>query len=233
MKCPNCNENVESTVKFCPECGNPISQSDKNKIRNKVLILGLLAICVCLVFACIIVINNNKKQKFNDYIDKITEARILMLDGTKESIELCDKTSKVWYLCIRGQGISQSPELKEYVLRSYVSKTQDYYHETDYNDFNTGIQNLYADKLTIKTLDDIKKNQEMAKELMKGLQSPPEKLSNCYDIMNDLYESYKIVSDLSLNPSGSYSDYSFKVSQASDDFLLLYDRLDNQLPSKY
>ena len=67
---------------------------------------------------------------------------------------------------------------------------------------------------------------------MKKLQNPPEGLDRCYDTISDLYEAYKILTDLAVNPSGSYNGFNTKKSDAVTDFLSAYEKLDNQIPDR-
>ena len=104
--------------------------------------------------------------------------------------------------------------------------------EYGWNDFNTALANLYADSETQGTVSDIESNQVSVKELIKKLQNPPEGLDKCYDTVSELYEAYKILTDLSISPSGNYSGFSTNKSNAVSDFMSAYEKLDNQIPEK-
>lgn len=101
-----------------------------------------------------------------------------------------------------------------------------------WNDFNTAILNLYLDSSTTTKVSTIKSDQTSIKDLIKKLQNPPEGLDKCYETMTDLYEFYKILTDLAINPSGSFTDFGDKKSDAVSDFLSAYEKLDNQIPEK-
>ena len=142
-----------------------------------------------------------------------------MLSGGSDAESLCNLTLRVW-----GNAISKDSDSE---TDKYTKKDK-----WNFNDFNTALANLYADSSTTKKVSDIESNQSSVKDLIKKLQNPPEGLDKCYDTVSDLYESYKILTDLAINPSGSYRDFGTKKSDAVSDFMSAYEKLDNQIPEK-
>lgn len=47
-----------------------------------------------------------------------------------------------------------------------------------------------------------------------------------------MYEAYKLLTELAVNPSGNYSGYSSNKNDAVSDFMVAYDKLDSQIPDK-
>lgn len=237
IRCSECGAVLTETDEICPNCGCPvemvIKQEDekpqqvevtsiKMATKTKKIIIGIIiAIIVCAGSGVgyKIYSDNKAEQLYNEYIDNLGQVQILMLSGGSDAESLCNLTLKVW-----GNAISEDSD----------SET-DKYTKGEYGffiDFNTALENLYADSSTTSKVSNIKSNQSSVKELIKKIQNPPEGLDKCYDTVSDLYEAYKILTDLSINPSGSYRDFGTKKSDAVSDFMSAYEKLDNQIPEK-
>lgn len=241
IRCSECGAVLTETDEICPNCGCPvemvIKQEDekpqqvevtsiKMATKTKKIIIGIIiAIIVCAGSGVGYKIYSDNKaeqiyrESYNEYIDNLEQVQILMLSGGSDAESLCNLTLKVW-----GNAISEDSD----------SET-DKYTKGEYGffiDFNTALENLYADSSTTSKVSNIKSNQSSVKELIKKIQNPPEGLDKCYDTVSDLYEAYKILTDLSINPSGSYRDFGTKKSDAVSDFMSAYEKLDNQIPEK-
>lgn len=240
IKCSECGTILTETDVVCPNCGCPVENKineDENKtqqvevasikmaIKTKKIIIGvIIAIIVCAVSGVAYKIySDNKaeqdyKKSYNEYISNLEKIRILMLSGGSDAESMCNLTLKVW-----GNAISEEHD-----------NETDKYTRNDYswNDFNTALEKLYADSSTITKVSDIESNQSSVKDLIKKLQTPPEGLDKCYDTVSDLYEAYKVLTDLAVNPSGSYRDFGTNKNEAISDFMAAYEKLDNQIPDK-
>lgn len=240
IKCPDCGREVSRRAEKCPNCGCPVEKKGYEKIKpqqvevasikmavkTKKIIIGIIIFVILCVGGGVgyKIYSDYKAEKiyrdsYNEYIDNLERVRILMLSGGSDAESLCNLTLRVW-----GNAISQKydRETNKYMKDDYGS----------WNDFNTALANLYADSSTISKISNIESNQTSVKDLIKKLQDPPEGLDKCYDTVSDLYEAYKILVDLAINPSGSYRDFGAKKGDTVSDFLSEYERLDNQIPKK-
>ena len=241
IKCDECGAILTETDEICPNCGCPVEKkrnTEESKVqqvevasikmttKTKKIIISILIVIILFVGSGIgyKIYKDNKEQQvykasYNEYIDNLVQVQILMLYGGSDAESLCNLTLRVW-----GNAISKDSD----------SETDKYTKNKNgsWNDFNTALANLYADSSTIKTVSDIESNQTSVKDLIKTLQNPPEGLDKCYDTVSDLYEAYKILTDLAINPSGSYRDFGTKKSDAVSDFMSAYEKLDNQIPEK-
>lgn len=240
IRCSECGALLSETDEICSNCGCPIEQKIdegetklqqvelakiKMAAKTKKIIIGIIIVMILCVGAGIgykIYSDNKEKQiyreAFNEYIVNLEKIQSLMLSGGGDAESLCNLTLRVW-----GNAISKDTdsETDKYTRNGY-----------SWNDFNTALANLYADYSTITKVSNIESNQTSVKELIKKLQNPPEGLDKCYDTVSDLYEAYKKLTDLAINPSGSYRDFGENKSDAVSDFIAAYEKLDNQIPEK-
>ncbi len=240
-KCPECGMVLEETDEICPNCGCPVEKKVKEKetkpqqvevasikmaAKTKKIIIGIIItiiICIGSGIGYRVYSNNKEKQiyreSYNEYIDNLVQIQILMLSGGSDAESLCNLTLKVW-----GNAISEDSD----------SETDKYTQNKFglWNDFNTALANLYADSSTTKKVSNIESNQSSVKDLIKKMQNPPNGLDKCYNTVSDLYEAYKILTDLAINPSGSFRDFGEKKNEAVSDFMSAYEKLDNQMPEK-
>ncbi len=100
------------------------------------------------------------------------------------------------------------------------------------DDFNTALMNLFADSSTQSKITRIENNQTSVKEIIKELQNPPADLEKQYDMATSLYDAYKGLTDLAVNPTGSLQTFSEKKQSLIDDFLKYYGQLNDSLPEK-
>lgn len=241
IKCVECGAVLSENDETCPNCGCPVEKktegnevkpqqvevaSIKMAAKTKKMIIGIvIAFLVCIVGGIgYKVYSDNKAEQeyqntYNEYITNLEKAQVLMIAGGSDAESLCNLTLRVW-----GNAISEESD----------AETDKYTKKSSYSfyDFNTALANLYADSSTITTVSNIEENQSSVKDLIKKLQNPPEGLDKCYDTVSDLYEAYKILTDLAINPSGSYRDFGGNKSDAVSDFMSAYEKLDNQIPEK-
>lgn len=241
IRCSECGAVLAETDEICPNCGCPVEKvikqedvkpqqvevaSIKMAAKTKKIIIGIIiAIIVCAGGGVGYKIYSDNKaeqiyrKSYNEYIDNLGQVQILMLSGGSDAESLCNLTLRVW-----GNAISEDSdsETDKYTKNKYGF----------FNGFNTALANLYADSSTTGKVSNIESNQSSVKDLIKKLQNPPNGLDKCYDTVSDSYEAYKILTDLAINPSGSYRDFGTKKSNAVSDFMSAYEKLDNQIPEK-
>lgn len=240
IKCSECGAILLETDQICPNCGCPVEKitsgdqttpqqvevaSIKMAKKTKKFMIGIVvALILCVGGGVGYKIYSDQKaeqiykESYNEYISNLKKIQEMMISSGGDAESLCNLTLKVW-----GNAIA----------KDYNSETDKYTRNGySWNDFNTAIAKLYLDSSTETKVSNIKVEQASVKDLIKKLQNPPEGLDKCYDTMSDLYEAYKILTDLAINPSGNYTDFGDKKSGAVSDFLSAYEKLDNQIPEK-
>lgn len=241
ITCSECGTALAETDEICPNCGCPVEKTVKEEaakpqqvevasikmaVKTKKIIVGIMiAILICVGggIGYKIYLDNNAKQiyieSYNEYINNLGKVQILMLSGGSDAESLCNLILRVW-----GNAIYENRD----------NETDKYTRPNGYfvSDFNLALANLFVDSETKDTIDDIENNQASVKELIKKLQNPPEGLDKCYDMVSDLNQAYITLTDLAINPSGNYSGFSTKKSDAVSDFMSAYEKLDNLIPEK-
>lgn len=239
--CSECGAVLSETDEICNNCGCPVEKeinedgkktqqvevsSIKKANKTKKIIIGLAIVVIfCAVGGVGYKIysdymeEQNYIESYNEYIYNLIQAQILMLADGSDAESLCNLTLKVW-----GNAISKD---SDYETDKYT-KPNGYF----VSDFNEALINLYADSSTKTKISNIQSNQATVKELIKKLQSPPEGLENCYESVSDLYEAYKKLTDLAINPTGSYAGFGEEKRDVVSDFMAAYEKLDNQIPDE-
>lgn len=241
IKCSECGIVLAESDEICPNCGCPVEKKIREEetkpqqveiahirmaVKTKKIIIGIIiAVILCIGGGIGYKIYSDNKaeqiyiEAYNEYIDNLNKAQILMLSGGSDAESLCNLTLRVW-----GNAIYEEKD----------NETDKYTRPDGYfvSDFNDALANLYLDSDTNDTIEDIESNQASVKEIIKKLQNPPEGLDKCYDTISDLYEAYKTLTDLAISPSGNYNGFSTKKSDAVSDFMSAYEKLDNQIPDK-
>lgn len=240
IKCNECGAILLETDQTCPNCGCPVEKimdndqttpqqvevaSIKMAAKTKKFMVGIaIALILCVGGGVGYKIYSDQKaeqiykESYNEYITNLKKVQDMMISSGSEAESLCNLALKVW---------------KNAIFKDYDSETDKYTRNGySWNDFNTALLNLYVDSSTTTKVSDIESEQTSVKDLIKKLQNPPEGLDKCYDTMSDLYEAYKILTDLAITPSGSYTDFGNEKKDAVSDFLSAYEKLDNQIPEK-
>ncbi|RLD03323.1 MAG: hypothetical protein DRI56_12685 [Chloroflexota bacterium] len=239
--CPECNKEISDRVKACPHCGFPfedkidgqdsvqqveiasVNISPKDSTKTKKIAVGVISVfaILALAFATFGTIkSNNDKKVFNAYIDNLHLVRMTMLDGGSEAESLLNLTAKVWYNSIFEKRDSETDKY-----------TRSGGHGFNDN-FNTSLGALFLDSSTLATISKIEDNQVSVETMMKDLQNPPEGLDKSYETVLELYTTYKSLTNLATNPSGSLESFSQNKLQKIDNFLGLFQKLETQIPEK-
>lgn len=237
--CPDCGNVIEDgEAKACPKCGCPIEVPEeagaptrvevtavkmKKKTRNILIgALAAVAAIACLIGVGVYASDQQNAQQatdeYNAYVDKLTTARVAMLNGGAKAESTCGTVVKIWHAAIYN-----SKKKSE-----WDSDIQSYYA----TDFNTAISNYYSSSTGSSAKSYIKSNQNEVSEIMKGLNNPPAGLENAYEAASDLYDSYTKLTGLAVSPTGNYSDFSSNYNSADNDFSSNYDKLETKTPEK-
>lgn len=185
-------------------------------MKKKLIVLGIIILIVIFIIVGFILIPAKNKA---NYIDKLENIRIEMINGAIEAESICNLTYKVWYNAIWEENDQETDKY-----------TKDGIGIKHFIDFNKAIINLYSDEEIINSISNIEENQKNVKTLIQDLQNPPKELQNCYDTVLNMYDYYKNLSDLAISPTGSLEDYSNNKNNAIDGFKTEYEKLDNIMP---
>lgn len=239
--CNECGMILLETDEVCPNCGCPVERkADKEESKpqqvevasikmtkktQKIIIGIVIALVLCVGGGIGYKVYSDSKaeqiyrEAYNEYITNLERAQMLMLSGGSDAESLCNLALRVW-----GNSIYEKSDAET----DKYTKPRGFFH----GDFNDALANLYADSSTMTTVSNIEINKTSVKDLMKKLQNPPEELEKCYDTVSELYESYNMLTDLAVSPSGNYSSFSSNKNDAVSDFMSIYEKLDNQIPEK-
>ena len=229
--CSECGAELEIGTKVCDKCGCPFQSEEekkaesesrnKAKSKKKMIVAGIAAVCVVLavIIGVSIIRSYQSKKAYNEYVDILQLAEETMLAGASDAEDLTNLTARVWRNAIY--------EEKDSTTDKYVCPGGEFV-----DDFNTALLILYLDDSTTRKTDSISQNQETVKGYMKQLQDVPEGLERCYETVNDLYEAYGTLTDLALDPTGSYNSFTETTRNAASEFVTAYKKLDSQIPEK-
>lgn len=238
VNCPECRREISDKVKACPHCGYPIEnisasntndatartvettlsqrkdiKVDKSSMKKKLIIIFVL---ILIITAFLI---QNANARYNDYIDNLILMANSSISGINDSITQINLTFNVWHNAI---------------FKNDDSKTDKYTRPNGdwVGDFNEALANLFSDDDTKTTISNISTNQNIVKEIWRQLQNPPKGMERCYNIAENLYESYYAFTDSVISPSGSYNSYEDETTVYLDDFNKYFRQLEVAIPNK-
>lgn len=246
IKCPECEREISDKANVCPNCGCPIEKVNgdtqkveitgvkiKNPARVKKYII--ISVVVVLISALIAVIGStiarNKaikeaekeaekekikyEQTLETYQSNLKLAKAQMFYGAVEAEDAGNIIKKVWYNAIY--------EIKDASTNCYTSKGGGgkYFY-----DFNTALSNLFSSSSFSSEISSIKENQDFIKEIMKKLTNPPDEYKEAYEALKDLYDAYLDLTNLVIDPSGSYTTYSENFSNADARMAKCYEAME-------
>jgi len=237
IKCPECNKDISDKASACPNCGCPVFEEELNdkpqqvevtalniKLRNpKRIKTILIATAVILILAIItfsfftIKAMKEEKKARELYIINLKLVNTSMEFGAGQSESLCNLTYKVWYNTIHDE---LDGETDEYRIDGGVY--------TD--DFNVALINLYGSETAKSYIEFIESSKRMVDVAMKELSNPPKEFEKSYKALEDLYPSYKGLTDLAINPTGSLQSFIESKNNKIDEFQNNYDKFNLQLP---
>jgi flagellar hook-basal body complex protein FliE len=225
VKCPKCEQEISDKAEKCVHCGGAIFKKDYKARIKAVIAVIIIAILVCVVGGIGYKKYSAYKAEqqylmaYNDYIEYLEKVHKLMIEGAGDSESLCILALKVWYNAVCGV---DSNETDKY------TKDQGRF----VNHFDTALLNLYKDSDTVIAISKIENNQSAVMDVMNHLQEVPVGLEMCHDTVNKLYDAYKSITELSLAPTGSFTEYGASKNNAMSEFSAQYKALEEQMPEK-
>lgn len=232
INCPECNKEISDKVKNCPHCGYPLIDNDDtqkvevtsvklqiNKEKPKKIIAALVGIVVIasIIFMCY---SSSKQNQYSKDFNAVLEG---MFASGSEAEDLIKLTSNVWHNAIYEERDSKTDK---YTYYTYGSGSLAF----NFYDFNTALQNLYADEDTKTTITNIKSSQENVASLMKKLKNPPDKYKASYETLIEMYNAYQGITNLAINPKGNLQTFQNNANEKIDNFVGSYEKLQTQLP---
>lgn len=241
IHCPECNKEISDKVAACPHCGYPFTENslpknesqpqqvevtgvrlNKGGYKKVSLIIISIVIILAAVFFGFRYINQQKAQRifeasFNAYIENLYTAQALMLAGGSEAESLCNLTANVWQNAIYEESD---------ITTDKYTKPNGFFVD----DFNIALTNLYKDSSTKAKITGIESNQSDVQTVIRDLQNPPVGLENCYETITELYTAYKGLTNLAINPTGSYNTFTSSKNEKIENFMEAFDKLGSQIP---
>lgn len=222
-KCEECGAELEEKATVCSNCGCPVEIFENNDNEEKaqkvevtgvkvskrwkkiIAILLVLSIIGCATF--IGVSQYQKKKAAENYAKKLSEYESnlsftvdTILIGASSAERCGNKVREVW---------------QNAIFEDSDSKTDKYTKPNGYFvNFNSALQNLYADDAFKKNIDGIESNQNTVNEWMKTLKNPPAEYQEAYEKLNELYDSYFVLTNLAVSPTGSLQTFSSDFNDA-------------------
>ncbi len=94
-----------------------------------------------------------------------------------------------------------------------------------YSDFNTALDNLYADDAFVKDLQSIRDNRSEVEEKIRGLKNPPSEWQSAYDELLLFYDCYYDFTELVLYSNCSLNEFKEMFSKYDTDGVKHYNKL--------
>lgn len=224
--CTECGSAIPRNVDICPNCGCPLEASEiPQKVeltsvklssvsaKTKSLLVAFLSLVVLASIIVFVVNHITAKHEAEEaarirqeYIDNLGVVSYAMLDGGADAEKAGNLIRKVWYNAI---------------YKEYSSETDSYTRPNGYfvDDFNAALSNLFSDPDFSSLQSNIHLKQDIVTEGIKLLKNPTDEFQNAYNEVMAFYASFLNLTNLVLNPSGSYSTFSKNFSDATSEVL--------------
>ena len=153
-----------------------------------------------------------QEKDLAEYKVNYSSAMVSMLEGAEISNDCCVKILKVW-----GNSIWEEHD----------DETDKYtYNGTEFYDFNTALDNLYSDPDFSASLESLYDNKDEVMRAIKKLNKYPDGMEYSYELIKEGYDSYKKLYNLATSPDGSFNSYSDEFSDATDNFMDVFDKIE-------
>lgn len=223
--CEECGTELKDNEELCSNCGCPKKKEEEIKESNKKIkkkknkkiiitsiIIGLIILAI-IVFLVIKTKNDKAKKEITDYKDNLGSITYKMVTGGAAAEKCGNLISKVWYNTIW--------EKDDYETNQYTKNRYGRF----YDDFNDSLSNLFSDSDFKDITNEVETNKKEVNKLYNKLKNPPEQYKDAYDDLKEFYHNYIELTNLCLNPSGSYNTYSSKFNDADTNTLNSYEKM--------
>ncbi|MCM1111645.1 MAG: zinc ribbon domain-containing protein [Muribaculum sp.] len=242
--CAECGAALASGTTVCPQCGCPADADGRAGMSKSVrtqteavsqrahksrLFIALLSVFLVLGTAAIIGIGLYQVKRTVEeagariqqraYSENLALASSTMLSGAANAESCCNLIKQVWYNAIYQK---EDDATDKYTKPNGVFVT----------DFNDALANLYDDPVFVDQTMDIRENQQTVLSTVKKLQNPPETYQAAYESLSACYDAYLELTNLAVNPIGSYNTFSADSDDAVTEFMRCYQTLMLYLPDE-
>ena len=218
IKCPDCGKDISEKTKKCIHCGCPIKKEKSSS--NRVFKIVLISIIISVIVFLIIILNerrnNNKKFELQLYEDNLTEITYNILNSSADSEKCGNLINNVWYNSIWEK---DDEETNKYTKKDGVFN----------DDFNDSLSALFIDEEFSELVDEIKNDQKEIGQKLKEMKEYPEEFEEEYQDLKEFYNNYIDLSNLCINPSGSYNSYTSRFHDADDKVSNSYTKMKSHL----
>lgn len=231
MVCVECGAGLEEGVSICPMCGCPIGTradakdlrtfqqmkeigtSMGGKSRKAVVIVAVIVLLIVAAVAAIGIAQYQKKkaaeetaQQLQEYSENLELVTSTMLSGADAAGSCCSLIDQVWYNAIYGKANS---------LTDKYTQPDGYF----VSDFNEALDNLFADPDFYVQINALMENQKMVNSVIDKLENPPEKYSDTYESVSELYNVYIVLTNMAVSPEGSLNTFMIDYSNIDAEFI--------------
>ena len=251
--CSQCGKPINDETAVCPHCGaaaaaeQVVLLNGPAKKKPALLPAGIAfaVVAVVAIFGLSIASANAIKAKANAYYEatvaeadayyseKITEADAYYNSKVVEPQAYLSNMSEAAYLMLEGAADAETAAnlIKKVWINAIYQESDD---ETDpytrpdgtfVDDFNEALDNLFADEAFLTSLYSISDNQMAVLSMMQQLNDPPEEYREAFTVLTDYYMSYKTMTDMAIDPTGSYSTYSEEFSEVDNNTVDLFNKM--------
>ncbi len=230
--CSECGTEVDEGAEICPNCGCPLDQKQKSDIQEKpqkVEVTGvkvtkrvktaITIVIVALIVVAVSTLGVNQYQKKKEaeayaqrveaYGSNLEMATYSMLLGASDAESCGNLIKQVWYNAIYGK---RDEATDKYTVSKGLIVS----------DFNIALGNLFSDTDFQKKINSVEENQKSVNSLMKELKDPPEEYEDAYESISELYDAYISLTNLAVDPSGSFQSFSDSFNAADTETLNCY-----------
>lgn len=233
--CPECQREISDKARTCPHCGCPIDHTTlselpiildqtldthstprtlktvKKKSHPKRFILLIVSLIAIIIVGIICYSQFQKVQKekaeaaalHDAYIDDLIKTRGKMITSFNDSKEVIDLVKTVWSTVV-----------------------------VEHGDISISISRIYKNIQMKRIIASIKESQLSIEDTILQFQDPSDEFLDSSITILEMYQQYKIITDLAITPEGTLLEYADKVNTAIDNFEILSSRLKTQIPEK-
>lgn len=232
MVCVECGAELEEGISICPMCGCPIgTRSDAKDLRtfqqmkaigtdmgrkSREAVVIVAVIVLLIVAAAVVAIGiaqyQKKKaaeetaQQLQEYSENLELVTSTMLSGADVAGSCCSLIDQVWYNAIYEKANS---------ITDKYTQPDGYF----VSDFNEALDNLFADPDFCVQINALVENQKIVNSVIDKLENPPEKYSDTYESVSELYNAYIVLTNMAVSPEGSLNTFMTDYSNIDAKFI--------------
>lgn len=219
---PNTPDTEETVSGSSPTEPAAWPEQAKSKKPSKGVIVIIAAVVLIAIIIVSVVIHSKSKAAAlrADYIENLEAFHYSALCGTADAETQCNLYTSVWHDAIYKE---DNPDTSKYTHKLNGEFA---------DDFNDALSMVYV--YTVDEQTAIEENQTEVQGLYQALMDVPEDadLQACFEVVDEMYDTYITFTNLALSPSGSLTTYSADVRQYDSEFMEYYDKLKLLIPDE-